>query len=166
MRETQQEALRLFRDRGFDRVTVEEIAENVGMAASTVYRHFGTKENLVLWDEHDKAIDAAFAKTLGLQPPLAAIRDALVASLAPLYDTPQVHAAAVESDYGQSDELTKALRSTLSKPNKDAAPIIAGAAMLALDIALERWQKAGGKLPLATAITDAFATLENLNSLS
>ncbi len=181
MRATQQEALRLFRSRGFDRVTVEEIAENVGMAASTVYRHFGTKENLVLWDQHNKAIDAAFAKTLGRQPPLAAIRDALVASLAPLYeanlefeldrlgyiyDTPQVHAAAVEGDYDDRDELTSALRSTLSKPNKHAAPLIAGAAMLALDRALERWQEAGGKLPLATAITEAFATMESLGSLT
>lgn len=178
---TQAEALRLFRERGFDEVTIEEIAENTGMAASTIYRHFGTKENLVLWDEHDPAIDAAFRKTLPHQPPLDAIRDALIASLAPLYEehlafeldrigyifeTPQLHAAALDADYDDRDDLTAALRSSLSRRNRDAAPLIAGASMVALDAALARWVKGKGKTPLAKCLADCFATLATLGAIT
>ena len=53
MRLTQRTALPLFTEQGFDQVTVEDIADQVGMAASTIYRHFATKERIVLWDEHE-----------------------------------------------------------------------------------------------------------------
>ena len=55
-------------------MTVGEIAAASGVAASTVYRHFSTKEAIVLWDEHDLALDAAFERELGRHTPLAAIR--------------------------------------------------------------------------------------------
>ncbi|MEO1062534.1 MAG: helix-turn-helix domain-containing protein [Actinomycetota bacterium] len=180
MRETQRIALRRFREDGFDAVRVEEIAEEAGMAASTVYRHFGTKEQLALWDEHDTAIDAALDRRLGTQPPLTAIRDALLESLAEryqgdlefeldrvryIYATEQLHAAAVEADFRDREELTTALRSRLPKRDREAAPILAGAALLALDVAMDRWQSAGGTTPLTDCITEAFATLERLGSI-
>ena len=43
-------ALQLFMDRGFDAVSVEEVADAADVSASTVYRNFGTKEDLVLAD--------------------------------------------------------------------------------------------------------------------
>ena len=41
-------ALRLFMDRSFDTVSVEEVAEAADVSPSTVYRNFPTKEDLVL----------------------------------------------------------------------------------------------------------------------
>ncbi len=180
MRETQRAALRLFRERGFDAVTVEAVAEEVGIAPSTVYRHFGTKERIVLWDEHDPDIDAALGRRLGRQPPLAAIRDALVESLADRYEhdlefeldrvgyiyaTPQLHAAAVEDDFRNRDELAQALRSILPRDQREAAPVIAGAAMVALDVAIDRWQRCRGETSLADCLTDAFDALARLDEL-
>jgi AcrR family transcriptional regulator len=43
-------AERLFREQGYDAVTVDRIAEQVGMSQRTFFRHVGTKEDLVLAD--------------------------------------------------------------------------------------------------------------------
>lgn len=44
------EAMRLFVQRGFDQVTVAEVAEAAGVSEKTVYNYFTTKEDL-FWDE-------------------------------------------------------------------------------------------------------------------
>lgn len=54
MREIQRVALDLFDARGFDAVTVEEVAAMAEVSASTVYRYFGTKDRLVLHDDIDR----------------------------------------------------------------------------------------------------------------
>ncbi|HTW08681.1 MAG TPA: TetR family transcriptional regulator [Acidimicrobiales bacterium] len=52
----QHEALRLFGEKGYDRTTMEEIAEAADVSASTLFRHFASKEALVLTDEFDPLI--------------------------------------------------------------------------------------------------------------
>jgi len=46
--EVRSAAVRLMNERGFDGVTVEEIAAATTVSPSTIYRHFGTKEAMVL----------------------------------------------------------------------------------------------------------------------
>lgn len=180
MRSAQRVALTRFINEGFDQVTVESIAAEVGMAASTVFRHFGTKERLVLWDEHDAEIDKAIGRHLTKQPPLLALRDAFNESLVARYSseqafqlqrvsyifaTTELHAAAVEADYRARAELTNALQSTLSRRHRKSAALIAGAALLALDIALERWQAGKAKDSLKKCIDDAFGDLLRLEEI-
>lgn len=184
MRETQREALRLFRERGFAQVTVEEIARSLGMAASTIFRHFGTKEAIIIWDEHDVVVDKAiverFSQREPEQSPLHALRDVFAETLAVryqhnldfeldrigfIYQTEALHAAAIEAQFADRDELTTALESLLSKQHKSAAPLLAGAALLALDVAIEHWQERGGRDNLDVLIHEAFATLENLGTI-
>ncbi len=47
MMAVQDAAYELFAERGFDAVTVNQIAERSGVAPATVYRHFGTKDHIV-----------------------------------------------------------------------------------------------------------------------
>src|SRR5664279_5481895 len=53
MRTIQESALDLFDARGFDAVTIEEIAAAAEVSPSSVYRYFGTKEGLLVADEFD-----------------------------------------------------------------------------------------------------------------
>ena len=49
-------AMRLFREKGYDATTMEEIAEAADVSASTLFRHFSSKEALVLTDDYDTQI--------------------------------------------------------------------------------------------------------------
>lgn len=52
----QETALELFQLRGYDAVTTAEIAKAAGVAEVTLFRHFPTKEKLVLGDPFDPLI--------------------------------------------------------------------------------------------------------------
>lgn len=74
-------ALRLFTDIGFDDTSVEDIALAAGCSPRTVYRYFGTKEDVMFHDIPDMLarLDELLAGHLadGL-PPWAAITESLV----------------------------------------------------------------------------------------
>ena len=59
-------ATTLFSARGFDHVTVAEIAEIVGVSEKTIYNYFPTKESLIL-DEADAAVER-FARAMRDNP--------------------------------------------------------------------------------------------------
>ena len=86
MRAVQRQAVRLFTARGFDAVTVQAIAEAAEVSPVSLYRWFGTQERIVLWDEYDPGLFAAVAERLDGQPPLEAVRDALVDELDRIYE--------------------------------------------------------------------------------
>lgn len=56
MSRIQQVALDLFDEHGYRNVTVERVASAAGVSPSSVYRYFGTKETLVLYDEADPRV--------------------------------------------------------------------------------------------------------------
>lgn len=54
MREVSAIAVQLFADRGYDDVTMEQVAEASGVSVATLYRRFTTKENLVCWQPDEQ----------------------------------------------------------------------------------------------------------------
>jgi AcrR family transcriptional regulator len=73
----QRHALRLFREQGYDATTIEQIAEAAEVSPSTFFRYFPTKEDLVLSDEYDPMILAAFHAQPADVPPVRALRAAI-----------------------------------------------------------------------------------------
>jgi AcrR family transcriptional regulator len=69
-------ALRLFREQGYQATTVEQIAAAAEVSPSTFFRYFPTKEDLVLQDDMDTRLIAAFEQQPPGLGPIAAIRAA------------------------------------------------------------------------------------------
>ena len=75
-------ALRLFRQRGFEQTTVDDIAAELGIGRRTLFRYFPSKNDIV-WGEFDSVLDRLRAE-LGARNPSApmmdTLREAVVAS--------------------------------------------------------------------------------------
>ena len=74
-------AQRLFRERGFDAVTIADIAGTADVAVQTVFNHFSTKEELFFADRDEwvaAPADAVRARAAGRSPE-EALRESLVA---------------------------------------------------------------------------------------
>lgn len=80
-RELETIALRLFSQRGYDAVTVEELAAEAGVSRRTFHRYFPVKAD-VLWQGFDAEVaelERTLAATPDSVPTLTAISDAVVA---------------------------------------------------------------------------------------
>src|SRR6185312_12321429 len=80
----QRHALRLFREQGYDATTVEQISEAAEVSPSTFFRYFPTKEDVVLQDDLDPVLVAAFHAQPAELSPIQALRGALRAVFANL----------------------------------------------------------------------------------
>jgi len=75
-------ALRLFREKGYDDTTVEQIAEAAEVSPSTFFRYFPTKEDVVLQDDMDLLWLEAIQEQSPELSPLAAMRAGVHAAFA------------------------------------------------------------------------------------
>src|SRR5258708_3211555 len=73
----QRHALRLFHEQAYQATTVEQIAEAVEISPSTFFRYFPTKEDVVLYDNFDPLLFAAFEAQPAELSPIQAMRRAL-----------------------------------------------------------------------------------------
>lgn len=82
-RELTDAALRLSLERGFDRVTTEDIAAAVEVSKTTFYRYFDSKEDALLGSPSEKVerLREALAERPAGEPTLTAVRGALMAFL-------------------------------------------------------------------------------------
>jgi AcrR family transcriptional regulator len=82
----QSHALRLFREQGYDATTVQQIIEEVEVSESTFFRYFPTKADVVLADEFDPVIVAAFREQPRELSVIQALRAAFAQALAQTSD--------------------------------------------------------------------------------
>ena len=172
MRAVQDAALDLFEARGFDGVTVEEVATRAEVSPSTVYRHFGTKESLVLWDETYERRDAALHAHLDGATPFDGLRAAFVESIAGLSDSevelqhrrgrlvddePALAMALAGSLERDRRELQRIITSAYGREGHDLEmELVARIAMACMLAGFEGWQRAGRSTSLTEHVDQAF----------
>jgi len=172
----EQVALDLFRNRGFDQVTVEDICGRAGVSPATFYRHFGTKDAVVFSYRGDfdrelrAAIDAVtdlpehtrliavlqtFATFLESQRATIAARDAIVLG----------HPRLLQQTLTVQRDLEAVLAAGLARlrslPQPDlTARLEAGIGMLVLRVTFRSGQETG--TPLTATLHDALAAVRHV----
>ena len=174
MRAVQTTAVRLFEAQGFAATTVDEVADESGVSGSTIYRYFGTKEALVLWEERDEVVESELATRLAAQPPVEAFRDAMAVAfgerednelflrrLRLIYAEPEIWSAAALQDRTDRRALALAFAMAGGRQEPTSQDTLAAALCLtALDVAFEQWQQAPTAVGLGEMIRD---TLDRLS---
>lgn len=151
----QEHALRLFEERGFDNVTVEEVARAAGVSHMTFFRNFPTKESVVLDDPFDPLIGEAIARQNVDLPIVVRVLtgvleawgrhdmpddESIRSRLRLASDHPSLRARVWENNRRTEDVIVGALTGT-GVAEFDAR-VAAGAAMGALTAALLDWAQA------------------------
>jgi AcrR family transcriptional regulator len=173
-------AFRLFAEKGYSEVTMEEIAAAAGISRSTVYRRFPTKEDVVLdvptrWlDAFDEAAaalpdDATLAEAFSItSQAVATYIDANIeramASYAILEEAPTLKVSGVATTQWLQRMVT--LAETYGGPatadDKDRAAILAGAYLGGIDAMMFQWASNGGTESVVAATKRLHGYLEPL----
>ena len=147
-------AVRLFRLRGYEATTVDQIAAEAGVSAMTFFRYFPSKSSVLFDDPYDPLIGAAVARQPASLPPLERARRGLAEAWAQLpepdrddtwervkiVDThPSLRARMWENNQVTHQIIVDALRST-GVPSLDAE-VAAGACLGAISAALFDWAR-------------------------
>ena len=173
-----QSALRLFAERGFDRVTVEEIAAAHDLSARTFFRYFASKED-VLFSEGDRrrthllealadqdpsvrpftALEAALrlvSTDYALERDLLRMRHQIITS------TPSLSTRAAERRQGWEGEVIDELRTSGRADGMSDLELrlVVAATTTALQVAIETWV-ASDAPDLDTILDDVFEQLRN-----
>jgi AcrR family transcriptional regulator len=168
-------ALRLFRERGYQATTVEQIAEAAEISPSTFFRYFPTKEAVVLTDDYDPMLLAAFRAQPAELTPLQAVRGAMssvlaglpAAELAATRERTQLVMAVPELRAGTLQNMTETMRLLAvavaervgRDPDDVAVRTFTGALLGVWTTVLFRWVEDPG-MDLLASLDEAMALLE------
>jgi len=169
-------ALRLFEQRGFDEVTVDEIAAAAGISVRTFYRYFPSKELLlqVDIDRRSVALREALAARRASEPLLASLRAALTEAMgaedpellrrwiAVIANNPDLIRGVLGGIQMKIHGALAEFVASRAGPAGDSftSAILAGAVGGAVQAALRQWVASGGDLP--ATIAQALEVLEVL----
>lgn len=175
MKRAQQVALDLFDEHGYEQVTVEQVAEAAELSPSSIYRHFGTKEQLILWDEYDPRIIERFDEELAEHDPVEAVHLAIRSVFTEVFarDEPLIRRrtryvfeepavqATVALQTQQLEQLIAALLAAhTGRPDDDVeVQVVAGALIGALSGGIRAWYRSGYVVPFDQAMDRTFDTL-------
>lgn len=180
-RTIQAHAVRLFTERGYDATTVTDVAEAAGVSPMTVYRHFPTKEDLVLLEQQSRIVAERIAASTASQPLVRRIGRALIDSAAAMtgggkgeqltpderfllarlrlmISTPALRAKHLDSQYALQQAIVDGLGDEATEGGTAfQAQAAASACLGAMHTALVRWAEDDGRSALPDLIAQALA---------
>ncbi|BCB76350.1 TetR/AcrR family transcriptional regulator [Phytohabitans flavus] len=178
-RAIQAHAVRLFVERGYDATTVIDVAEAAGVSPMTVYRHFPTKEDLVLVDQYGRLLAERITASPAARPLVRRVGNALVdsataltrsgttgdltpegrfllARLRLMISTPALRAKHLDNQYALQQAIVGALGEEAAEPDAAFhAQAAASACLAAMHTALVRWAEDEGRADLADLVRKA-----------
>ncbi|WP_346113594.1 helix-turn-helix domain-containing protein [Nonomuraea maheshkhaliensis] len=175
-RTIQAHAVRLFSERGYDATTMNDVAEAAGVSPMTVYRHFATKEDLVLVDQHAELVAERIVASPAGGPLVRRIggalieaataltgdadRQLLLARLQLMISTPALRARHLDNQYALQQAIIGALGDDATDPDTAfKAQAATSACLAALHTALVRWAEDDGRTDLPELIAKALAAV-------
>ena len=171
----QEVALRLIEEQGYERTTVEQIAQAAGVSHMTFFRYFPTKESVVLDDPFDPALAAAVAATPRGLPPLVRACQGLRSAVSGLELPEEEQVRSPGADRGEhptllagmwantvatQDVVAQALTLSADTEPGLAERVAAAAAIGALTAAVLAWSLSDDDVSLATRLVEALDVLD------
>ena len=169
-------ALRLFAERGYDHVTIEDIAAEVEVSPSTFLRYFDRKEDVLFVDAARRADELAAAMTArpANEPVAVALRHALLAFADTLdqdrdlmlaksrisVEVPSLRARSLESQVQWEAAIAQAIARRLGSDPGELRAGVAAAAIAAVRIATAQWITDGAQQHLRSYLADALDVLD------
>ena len=177
--EIRQVAVILFADKGFDSVTVGEIAAAAGLSVRTFFRYFATKDEVLLEYEHHlwHRLSEALSARPRHEGPVTALREALIATshVNPsdrhrvvqlgriLAQAPDLQARSRGQRLAIDDEIVDMVTkrfSGQSAKNRTTARVIVSAMNAVAASEFSAWVSGGGRGDLAMRTGQALMVLE------
>jgi AcrR family transcriptional regulator len=171
----QEHALRLFARQGYEATTVEQIAAAAEVSPSTFFRYFPTKEDVVLADDYDPLLIAAFEAVPPEVPPAAALRQAMRAAFGEIdaaerarvlertklsLSVPALRARTLENMAATINMLAEPVARRLGRdPSDFGVRTLVGAWLGALIVAVFEWVASDGAKDLGDLADQALAHL-------
>ena len=171
----QHEALRLFGEKGYERTTMEEIAEAADVSASTLFRHFASKEALVLTDEYDPLIidacrsqpaelGAVEAIRLGIRDVFEHVSEEALADMRARAElavsVPDLRAAMLDQLAQAIGDLTGVVAERAGRPTDDFGVATLAGAIMGVMLSAELYWVEHPRSDLFALIDDALVLLE------
>jgi AcrR family transcriptional regulator len=171
-------AYRLFGERGFDAVTVDDIAAEADVSRRTFFRYFASKEDVLLADHFTQLarLRAAMAERPAEEPIVTALRNALLSMTSDfeerkemvilrgrlMRDTPSLQARSLVHQRLWEDAMREMVADRLGvDPVKDLRPgVVSAATLAAMRVAFTNWLSAGCDGDLIALTAEALDLLD------
>jgi len=172
-------ALRLFRENGYQKTTVEDIAAAAEVSPSTFFRYFPTKEDVVLQDDLDVRMLEAMSRQPPDVAPLAAIRAAAREALASFSEdelaqirltteltltAPEIRARSMDEFARTMDVIAAAISQRVGRSPQDTqVRVMAGAVIgviMSVTMPWTDWSSESAAVDMFARIDEALALLE------